>query len=67
MATKLDRQTATALTDDQLAAEIKRYSRMWSDLRDDPDFEGGRMIPPGEWLIDRLTELEAEQERRMAL
>jgi hypothetical protein len=54
---------AKALLDHEIAHEIRRIGKEWDDMFADPDFEG-HSGSPGEWMVERLNELETEQERR---
>ncbi len=53
-----------AHTDDQLAAELKALGDKWHEFRDGLDEDGGMAGSPGEWMIERMSELETEQKRR---
>ena len=48
-------------SDQQLLDELARLGVMWDRARADPDGHGGS---PGEWLFERLGQLETEQARR---
>lgn len=61
----LDRTPATNLTDEQITSEIDRIGKLWDESRNDPEFEG-HSGSPGEWMIERLMELETAQRRRSA-
>ena len=51
------------MTDDQIAAEMKRLGDEFDDMHSDPDFEG-HGGSPGEWMIERIDELKTERRRR---
>jgi hypothetical protein len=55
---------ASKMTDSQIAIELKKLEREWDDLRDDLEESGGMSGSPGEWLYERMNELETEQKRR---
>lgn len=59
------RLTAAQMTDEQIVAEVQSLCARWDVLRAaNSDGCGGS---PGEWMFERLDELETEQKRRTAL
>ena len=52
---------ARRMTDDQIAAELKQLGDDFDELR--RDAEGGGS--PGEWMVERMDELETERRRRL--
>jgi hypothetical protein len=55
---------ATALTDDQISSELSSLETKWKASRSsDEEGHGGS---PGEWMVERMDELETEQRRRAA-
>lgn len=55
---------ARHMKDDAITWELARLAKRWSDLRSGNDELGGGS--PGEWMAERMDELETEQERRAA-
>ena len=55
------------MTDEQLATELKKLGKQWDDLRAALEECGGSSGSPGEWLWERIGELEHEQQKRVAL
>ncbi len=58
-------QLAQTMTVKQISDEMDVLEGKWRDLRDDPEFEG-HSGSPGEWMIERMDELETELKRRGA-
>jgi len=54
---------ARTMTDLAIAAELRRLGRQWDTLGRDTEGHGGS---PGEWMVERMGELETEQKRRKA-
>ena len=56
---------ARNMTDEQIAAELKTLGDRWDEFRkrmvEDDEGYGGS---PGEWMYERMSELETEQQRR---
>jgi hypothetical protein len=52
---------ATEMSASEIIAELSRLGDQWDALRLDEDGHGGS---PGEWMIERMGELETEQTRR---
>ena len=52
---------ARLLKDVEIASELKELGKAWGASRVDDEGHGGS---PGEWVIERMTELETEQKRR---
>lgn len=55
---------ARSMTDDELTAELARVEKLWTDMRTDPEFEG-HGGSPGEWMVERMDEIETEKRRRV--
>lgn len=53
---------AGKLSDVKILAELEKLVAHWDELRDDLEGHAGS---PGEWIIERIAELETEQERRL--
>lgn len=54
---------ARLMTDDELSAELERVGKQWDELRSDPELAGGGS--PGEWMVERMDEIETEKRRRV--
>jgi hypothetical protein len=52
---------ASALTNEEIAGELSELEAKWKSFREDLDGMAGS---PGEWMIERMGELETEQKRR---
>lgn len=61
-----DKLPTSKLTNSEIVSEFERVSKLWDDLFNDSDFEG-HSGSPGEWMMERLNELETEQNKRAAL
>lgn len=57
-------ERARDMTATELVAEHTRLCLAWDELRSDPELAGGGS--PGEWMIERIGEIETEQRRRSA-
>lgn len=57
-------KSAAAMTDGEIAAELEALDRQWSELRAALEESGGHSGSPGEWMVERMWELEGEQNRR---
>lgn len=57
---------AYMLSDAQINAEEAWLGREWDEMRDALDESGGPSGSPGEWIWERLGELETEMRRRSA-
>lgn len=57
---------AKDLTTKQISDELDTLDAKWRDLRAALEECGGASGSPGEWLIERMGELETEMERRKA-
>lgn len=53
---------AAKLTDAEIARELVDLGVKWKEFRDDLD--EGHGGSPGEWMVERMDELETEQKRR---
>lgn len=54
---------ATRMTDKEIAAELETLGDRWDAFRSDLSDEG-MAGSPGEWMVERMGELEQEQKRR---
>lgn len=52
------------MTTEEIRKEHDLLSRKWDDLFTEYDNEGGHSGSPGEWLWERLGELEQELKKR---
>ncbi|MGX7708021.1 hypothetical protein [Methylobacterium sp. Gmos1] len=52
------------MSDADLIAEDQNLAREWREMRQSLDECGGASGSPGEWLWERMGELEAELKRR---
>jgi hypothetical protein len=57
---------AARMTDAELAMDLALLGRLWDESRSDLDDEG-HGGSPGEWMWERMGEVEAEQKRRKAI
>lgn len=55
---------ASQMTTEEIRKEHDLLSRKWDDLFTEYDNEGGHSGSPGEWLWERLGELEQELKKR---
>lgn len=56
--------SASAMTDAAIAAELASLGKQWDEfVASDDEGHGGS---PGEWMVERMGELETEQKRRRA-
>lgn len=55
---------AREMTDAELLAELNVLGRKWDDLRAALEESGGASGSPGEWIYERMGEIETEQRRR---
>lgn len=53
---------AAEMTDKEIETELEKLGDQWSDLRSDPD--AGHAGSPGEWMYERMDELETERKKR---
>lgn len=56
-------KAAKRMTDAAIAAELESLGKRWDEFRADIDDEG-MSGSPGEWMVERMDELETEQKRR---
>jgi len=56
----MHQKPASEMTDAAIAAELDALDTQWTEFRQDCEMSGS----PGEWMIERMGELEAEQKRR---
>lgn len=54
---------AKRMSDAAIATELRSLGKQWDELRQDHEGHGGS---PGEWMVERMGELEQEQKRRRA-
>lgn len=59
------RPPARQMSDNELDAELRELFAKWDDLRKDLEESGGMSGSPGEWLVERMDEIEAEKSRRL--
>ena len=52
---------ASVLTDEEIKRELSDLAAKWDESRDDDEGHAGS---PGEWIVERMDELETEQKRR---
>jgi hypothetical protein len=57
-------KSARRMTDEAIAAELVKLDREFTAMRTDPEFEG-HGGSPGEWMVERMDELETEKARRL--
>jgi hypothetical protein len=57
---------ARDMTDSDLAAEMTDLGKQWDDMRRALDECGGMSGSPGEWMWERMAEIEAEQKSRQS-
>lgn len=55
-------QPARLMSDESITAEIEELAAKWDDLRRELEGMSGS---PGEWMIERMDELETEKRRRL--
>lgn len=53
---------AAQMTDEELTCELSLLEKRFKGLREDLD--EGHAGSPGEWMVERMCELETEQSRR---
>ena len=53
--------SASKLSDKEIADELESLGRKWDEFRADLEGMAGS---PGEWMVERMDELETEQRRR---
>jgi hypothetical protein len=54
---------ARQMTDDELSAELLAIEKQWDEFcREIGDGHGGS---PGEWMVERMDEIETEKRRRL--
>jgi hypothetical protein len=64
MRTMSETTPARDMTPEAMRAELLALDVRWESLRDGLDESGGMGGSPGEWLVERMWELEAELKRR---
>jgi hypothetical protein len=57
---------ASGLTDVEIAEDLNAFSRHFSEFRGGVK-EEGMAGSPGEWMYERMNELETEQRRRRCI
>lgn len=57
-------KSARSMTDDELSIERKHLELEWDKCRSEVDDEG-MAGSPGEWIIERLDEINTERTRRL--
>ena len=56
--------SASRMSDEEIASELSSLEEQWKEFHsgDDDDYGGGS---PGEWMVERMGELEQEQKKRL--
>ncbi len=60
---KVKMQPARALTVKRISDELDVLEARLRDMHDNPDFDG-HCGSPGEWMVERMDDLETELKRR---
>lgn len=58
------RKKATTLTDAEIKHDLLAFENHFCEFRREVDEDGGMAGSPGEWMYERMSELETEQSRR---
>lgn len=58
--------SASEMSDQAIAAEMTVRERQWEEMMAPLEESGGASGSPGEWLTERLDELDTEIQRRKA-
>lgn len=58
----MHKRDVVRLTDSQIEDELAALGKLFEDSRSDGEGHGGS---PGEWMVERMGELETEQKRRV--
>lgn len=58
-------KSARLMTDDELSTERKKLETQWDELQKDLEESGGMSGSPGEWIVERLDEINSERTRRV--
>ena len=56
-------RSATVLTDEEITRELDELEARWKAFQD--DIGEGHGGSPGEWMVERMDELETERNRRV--
>lgn len=56
---------AIDMSDDEITNELGELSAKWGDLRKELEECGGHSGSPGEWMVERMDELETERVCRL--
>jgi hypothetical protein len=62
----METRPARQMSNDEIESEIGELIAKWDDLRKDLEESGGMSGSPGEWMVERMDELETERLRRDA-
>jgi len=66
MAPLKHQKPASTLTEAALTDELAVLGREWDEFRAGLDEDGGMAGSPGEWMVERMDELETELRKRRA-
>ncbi len=58
---------ARQMSDNDIETELRKLFAMWDELQKDLDESGGMSGSPGEWMVERMDELEGEKSRRLTM
>lgn len=58
---------ASKMSNEEISQELARLTVEWNAFRDGLEVDDGMAGSPGEWMVERMDELETEQRRRMKL
>ena len=58
---------AKDMTTDAIIAERDELCAKWDDVRRELEESGGHSGSPGEWMLERLCELDQELEKRAGI
>lgn len=56
-------RAAASMSDSEIASELAELNAKWDDLR--RELDDGHGGSPGEWMVERMGELEHEYSRRL--
>ena len=58
---------ARQMSDNDIETELRKLFAKWDELQKDLDESGGMSGSPGEWMVERMDELEGEKSRRLTM
>jgi hypothetical protein len=58
---------ARQMSDNDIDTELRELFAKWDELQKDLDESGGMSGSPGEWMVERMDELEGEKSRRLTM